>query len=101
MRGTLTLVASSLVLGALLLAANVSHVSQVSAQQTAKKVDMGDYEPVVPWPKPLPVRLKLPRAKKGWFSQLVASAYRRMFTRSEKRIFFVTERLNVYPKFPL
>ena len=26
----------------------------VSAQQPIQKVDLGDYEPVVPWPKPLP-----------------------------------------------
>src|ERR1044071_6235808 len=42
-------------------------------------------------PKPLPVKVRLPRAKNGWFSQLEASAYRRMFTRSEKRIFFAGE----------
>ena len=32
----------------------LSTLPQLSAQQGVKKVDMGDYEPVVPWPKPLP-----------------------------------------------
>src|SRR3981081_4575616 len=28
--------------------------TKAQGQQTVRKVDMGDYEPVVPWPQPLP-----------------------------------------------
>src|SRR5262245_7816368 len=53
MRAKTTVVATSVMLAALVLLGDVSHRGDVRAQ-TVKKVDMGDYEPVVPWPKPLP-----------------------------------------------
>src|SRR5262245_42462389 len=37
--------------------------TQAQGQQPTRKVDMGDYEPVVPWPQPLP-DTDLPHA--GW-----------------------------------
>src|SRR4051794_38568498 len=41
----------------------VGGLSQVRGQEPVRKVDVGDYEPVVPWPKPLP-DTDLPHA--GW-----------------------------------
>ena len=54
MRARPLVLAASLGLAFLILSGDVSHRSRVSAQQTPKTVDMGDYAPVVPWPKPLP-----------------------------------------------
>src|SRR4029450_2266850 len=62
MRAQPLVLAASVGLAFLILSGDVSHRSQVSAQQAVpsassgqvRKVDMGDYEPVVPWPKPLP-----------------------------------------------
>ena len=54
MRAMPLVVATSLVLGAFVLIGEVSNTGQVQARQTVTKVDMGDYEPVVPWPRPLP-----------------------------------------------
>jgi hypothetical protein len=54
MRATPLAIATSLALGALILGSDVSNMGQVRAQQAVKKVDMGDYEPMDPWPKPLP-----------------------------------------------
>ena len=53
MRAPTIAAATSLALVALILAGDVSDTSHLRAQ-TVKKVDMGDYEPVVPWPRPLP-----------------------------------------------
>ena len=47
-------IATSLVLGALLLVSDFSNTDDVLARQTVRTVDLGDYEPVVPWPQPLP-----------------------------------------------
>jgi hypothetical protein len=47
-------IATSLTLAAVMAGSDMSHTGQVQAQQPVTKVDMGDYEPVVPWPKPLP-----------------------------------------------
>ena len=49
-----TIVITTSVLAALVLSGDLSNRGHLRAQQTIKKVDMGDYEPVVPWPKPLP-----------------------------------------------
>jgi hypothetical protein len=54
MRAQPRVLAASVGLAFCILSGDVSHRSQISAQQSPKKVDMGDYEPVVPWPKPLP-----------------------------------------------
>ena len=43
-----------LVLVALTLIGQLAIGTGVKAQQPVQKVDMGDYEPVVPWPGPLP-----------------------------------------------
>src|SRR6187401_1188865 len=47
------IIATPVALAILILVGGLSIVPQLGAQQP-KKVDMGDYEPVVPWPKPLP-----------------------------------------------
>jgi len=54
MRTTPLVVPVSLALGALILGGDIPAASQSQPQQAVRKVDMGDYEPVVPWPKPLP-----------------------------------------------
>jgi NHL repeat-containing protein len=57
MRPQPLMLAVSCVLAMFVFAAGLATRGQiVSAQQpaAAKKVDLGDYEPVVPWPKPLP-----------------------------------------------
>ena len=54
MPGKAILTATALALAASLVVDDLSSAAGVGAQQTAKKVDMGDYEPVVPWPLPLP-----------------------------------------------
>src|SRR4051812_10134960 len=43
-----------LTLAALALAGELAIGPRVQAQQPVQKVDLGDYEPVVPWPRPLP-----------------------------------------------
>ena len=48
------IVIAILALVVFMLSGDVPNVGPLRAQQTVKKVDMGDYEPVVPWPKPLP-----------------------------------------------
>src|SRR6187401_3529193 len=47
------IIATPVALAVLILIGDLSIVGPLRAQ-TARKVDMGDYEPVVPWPKPLP-----------------------------------------------
>ena len=54
MRATPLAASAALALGALILISDMSNLGQVHAQPAVRKVDMGDYEPVVPWPKPLP-----------------------------------------------
>ena len=51
MRAQPLVFAASLGLAFLILSGDVSHRGPVSAQQAPKRVDMGDYEPVVPWPE--------------------------------------------------
>ena len=48
------LVATSLLLGALALVPGLPGIDASQAPQAIRKVDLGDYEPVVPWPKALP-----------------------------------------------
>ena len=52
MRATPLVFAISLVTSAVTLGSDILATGEVL--QAARKVDMGDYEPVVPWPKPLP-----------------------------------------------
>jgi len=54
MRHTPLVVSISLAVGALIVGGDIHAASQSRPQQAVRKVDMGDYEPVVPWPKPLP-----------------------------------------------
>src|SRR5262252_2217591 len=54
MRAPFLAVAATLTLAVFALSGVATDTVQLHAQQTIKKVDMGDYEPVVPWPKPLP-----------------------------------------------
>ena len=54
MRAKTLVVATTLVLVTLNLGIDVKPDAAISAEQVAGRVDMGDYEPVVPWPKPLP-----------------------------------------------
>ena len=54
MRTSPLVVSISLAIGALILGGDIPAASQGQPQQAVRKVDMGDYEPVVPWPKPLP-----------------------------------------------
>ena len=53
MRATPLVFAVSLVTSAVTLGSDILATVEVQ-QAAARKVDMGDYEPVVPWPKPLP-----------------------------------------------
>ena len=54
MRAMPHLVATSLLLGALALVPGMLGIDASQAPQAIRKVDLGDYEPVVPWPKALP-----------------------------------------------
>src|SRR6187401_1353226 len=55
MRATPLVLAVSLVTSAVTLGSDILATVEVQqAVEAARKVDMGDYEPVVPWPKPLP-----------------------------------------------
>ena len=54
MRAMPRLVATSLLLGALALVPGMLRIDASQAPQAIRKVDLGDYEPVVPWPKALP-----------------------------------------------
>ena len=54
MRAMPLVIATSVALGALISWRRLLDGRQLRAQQASRKVDMGDYEPVVPWPKPLP-----------------------------------------------
>jgi len=54
MRTTPLVVAISLAIGALIGIGDIPAASPSQPQQAVRKVDVGDYEPVVPWPKPLP-----------------------------------------------
>ena len=54
MRALPLAVATSLVLSALIFGGDIANTDQVQARQPANRVDMGDYEPVVPWPRALP-----------------------------------------------
>src|SRR4026208_718920 len=47
------IIATPVALVILILVGDLSIVGQLRAQ-TARKADMGEYEPVAPWPKPLP-----------------------------------------------
>ncbi len=46
--------AAAFVLLLLALVGEVTIGPKAQSQQPVRKVDMGDYEPVVPWPQPLP-----------------------------------------------
>ena len=54
MRAMPHLVATLLLLGALALVPGMLGIDASQAPQAIRKVDLGDYEPVVPWPKALP-----------------------------------------------
>ena len=54
MRAGTIVVATTAALAVFILVGDLSSIGRVRAQQAARKVDMGDYAPVVPWPKPLP-----------------------------------------------
>src|SRR5262245_24942621 len=54
MRAQTTMVSAAVAFASVLLSSGLPDLGHLRAQQTLKKVDMGDYEPVVPWPKPLP-----------------------------------------------
>ena len=56
MRAATIAIATAAALAILILVGDLSSIGQIRAQQAVKKVDMGDYEPVVPWPLPLPLR---------------------------------------------
>ena len=51
---TLVTTAAAFVLLPLALIGEVAMGPKAQSQQPVRKVDMGDYEPVVPWPQPLP-----------------------------------------------
>jgi len=50
----LTITSAALVLLPFALVGALALQTKAEGQQPARKVDMGDYEPVVPWPQPLP-----------------------------------------------
>src|SRR5687767_7809197 len=52
MRAIPLLVSTTLVIG--LVSSDLSRTDAMQAPPAVKAVDMGDYEPVVPWPLPLP-----------------------------------------------
>jgi hypothetical protein len=52
MRTTALIAVSSLAVATLTVIVDVDADSEI--RQAVQKVDMGDYEPVVPWPRPLP-----------------------------------------------
>jgi hypothetical protein len=56
MRATPLVFAVSLVTSAVTLGSDILATVEIqqAGVEAARKVDMGDYEPVVPWPKPLP-----------------------------------------------
>src|SRR4029453_2562988 len=54
MRAKPLVVTTLFALAALALSSDLWSADQLRAQPAATKVDMGDYEAVVPWPKPLP-----------------------------------------------
>src|SRR5688572_30973831 len=49
----ITTILTALIVAALVVAGELSP-GGLGARQAVKTVDMGDYEPVVPWPRPLP-----------------------------------------------